>query len=288
MTRFAWAAWGLLVVVLDLPLLGWDVLPDVVGYAWVVIGLAGGAALHPAFARARAAAAAGIPVALVTGTPLFVHQQGIVWGALFAEVLLTAVILHQLATGIRDLDPTVGDSDQRRWAGGIRAAAPVAGLLQMVGLVLWRTSFATVYGLGFLVMVIVGIVTVVLLNRVNRAGWLATASGMPGRTWTARSTRCSPRAPGWDRPRDPRCWCTGTSTCGTCWWTRPGRRPGSSTGETPASPTRCSTWPSGTAPCRARHATCSSRRTARRRTRSASCAAGCWRPASVRCSPSTP
>ena len=176
MTRFAWAAWGLLVVVLDLPLLGWDVLPDVVGYAWVVIGLAGGAALHPAFARARAAAAAGIPVALVTGTPLFVHQQGIVWGALFAEVLLTAVILHQLATAIRDLDPTVGDSDQRRWAGGIRLAAPVAWLLQLVGLVLWRTSFATVYGLGFLVMVIVGIVTVVLLNRVNRAGWLATAT----------------------------------------------------------------------------------------------------------------
>ena len=41
MTRFSWAAWGLLVVVLDLPLLGWDVLPDLVGYAWLfVIGAA--------------------------------------------------------------------------------------------------------------------------------------------------------------------------------------------------------------------------------------------------------
>ena len=174
MTRFSWAAWGLLVVVLDLPLLGWDVLPDLVGYAWIVIGLSGGAALHPGFVRARAAAAAGIPVALVTGTPFFVDQQGIAWGGLFAEVLVVVVVIHQLGTAIRDLDPVEGDSDQRRWANGIRIAAPVAGVVQLVGLVLWRTPFTSVYGIGFLAMVVVGIVAVVLLHRVNRAGWLAT------------------------------------------------------------------------------------------------------------------
>ena len=54
---------------LDLPLLGWDVLPDLVGYVWLFIGLAGGAALHPGFARARAAALVGIPVSVITGTP---------------------------------------------------------------------------------------------------------------------------------------------------------------------------------------------------------------------------
>ena len=179
MSRFAWAAWGLLVVVLDLPLEGWDVLPDLVGYAWIVIGLGGGPAPHRGFARARAAAVVGIPVSLITGTPLFVSQQGIAWGGLFAEVLVIVVIVQQLGTALRDLDPAEGDSDHRRWAGGIRIAAPVAGLLQLVGLVLWRTSFSILYVLGLLAMVIVGVTAVVLMHRVNRAGWLTTAEQAP-------------------------------------------------------------------------------------------------------------
>ena len=174
MTRFAWAAWGLLVVVLDLPLLGWDVLPDVVGYAWIVIGLAGAAAVHPAFVRARAAAAAGIPVAVVTGTPLFVDQEGVIWGAVFAEIVLTVVLLHQLVTPIRDLAPA-GDNDQRRWANGIRVGAPVAGLVRLVGLVFLATPLGAFYALGYLGLVVAGIVSVVLLHRVNRAGWLGVA-----------------------------------------------------------------------------------------------------------------
>ena len=175
MTRFAWAAWGLLVVVLDLPLYGWDVLPDIVGYAWIVIGMAGGAAVHPAFVRARAAAAAGIPVAVVTGTPLFVDQAGIVWGAVFAEIVLTVVLLHQLATAIRDLAPE-GDSDQRRWANGIRVAAPAAGLVRLVGLVFLATPLGALYALGYLGLVVTGVVSVVLLHRVHRAGWLTTTA----------------------------------------------------------------------------------------------------------------
>jgi len=174
MTRFSWAAWGLLVVVLDLPFYGWDVLPDVVGYAWVVIGLAGGAALHPAFVRARAAAAAGIPVGLVVGTPLFNDSIGITWGATFVSALVFVVVVHQLATAIRDLDPVPGDSDHRRWANGLRVAAPVAGAAQLVGLVLIATGFGVVYLMGVLAVVLVGIIAVVLLHRVNRAGWLAT------------------------------------------------------------------------------------------------------------------
>ena len=163
MPRFSWAAWGLLVVVLDLPLVGWDVLPDLVGYVWLFIGLAGGALLHPGFARARAAALVGIPVSVITGTPFTNSQTGVEWGAAFAGVLVNVVVLHQLGTAIRDLDPVQGDSDQRRWANGIRIAAPIAGGVQ-----------AVLYILGLLALVVVGIIAVVLLHRVNRAGWLDT------------------------------------------------------------------------------------------------------------------
>lgn len=182
MTRFSWAAWGLLVVVLDLPFFGWDVLPDLVGYVWLFIGLAGGAALHPAFARARAAALVGIPVSLVTGTPLTDSVIGVEWGGAFVGILVNVVVLHQLGTAIRDLDPVRGDSDQRRWANGIRVAAPIAGGVQLVGLVLIATVFAVLYVLGLLALVVVGIIAVVLLHRVNRAGWLdALAPAGPAR-----------------------------------------------------------------------------------------------------------
>ncbi|HZB66986.1 MAG TPA: hypothetical protein VE503_06170 [Ornithinibacter sp.] len=178
MTRFVWAAWGLLVVVLDLPLLGWDVLPDVVGYSWIVIGLAGAAEVHEAFVRARAAAAAGIPVALVSGTPLFNDQYGVEWGAAFAGILVSVTVMHQLATGIRDRAPE-GDSDVRIYTRGIRIGAPLAGLVQLVGLVAIGTALAPLYFLGLLGLVVVGIVTVVLVHRVNRAGWLATTGAAP-------------------------------------------------------------------------------------------------------------
>ncbi len=176
MPRFSWAAWGLLVVVLDLPLLGWDVLPDIVGYAWLFVGLAGGAALHPGFARARAAALVGIPAAVVTGTPLTDSSNAIEWTGALVGILVNVVVLHQLATAVRDLDPTVGDSDHRRWANGIRIAAPIAGGVQLVGLVGIATVLAVLYVLGLLALVVVGIITVVLLHRVNRAGWLAPAA----------------------------------------------------------------------------------------------------------------
>jgi len=185
MPRFTWAAWGLLVVVLDLPLLGWDVLPDLVGYVWLFIGLAGGALLHPGFARARAAALVGIPVSVITGTPFTNSATGVEWGAAFAGILVNVVVLHQLGTAIRDLDPVEGDSDQRRWANGIRIAAPIAGGIQLVGLVLISTVLAILYVLGLLALVVVGIIAVVLLHRVNRAGWLeALAPAAPAEPQT--------------------------------------------------------------------------------------------------------
>jgi hypothetical protein len=111
---------------------------------------------------------------VVTGTPLFLDVQGVAWGGLFAEILVSVVLLHQLATGIGDLAPA-GDSDERRWGKGIRVGALVAGAVKLVGLVGYATPLGLLYPLGVLALVIVGIVAVVLLHRVNRAGWLGTA-----------------------------------------------------------------------------------------------------------------
>lgn len=172
MSRFVWAAWGLLVVVLDPPFAGWDIFPDIVGYIWIFIGLAG--ADHLAFIRARAAAAAGVPVAVVTGTPLLAGQTGVILGARVMEVVLTAAILHQVAVGVRDRAPD-GDQDARRWAHGIRLGALVGAGIGLVGLVI----SLPLYLFSYLVLTVVGIVTVVLMHRVNRAGWLDLAPPDP-------------------------------------------------------------------------------------------------------------
>ena len=127
MPRFAWAAWGLLVVVLDLPLLGWDVLPDLVGYVWLFIGLAGGAGPAPGVRAGPGGRAGRHPGLRHHRHALHQRPTGVEWGAAFAGILVNVVVLHQLGTAIRDLDPVEGDSDQRRWANGIRIAAPIAG-----------------------------------------------------------------------------------------------------------------------------------------------------------------
>lgn len=181
MTRFAWAAWGLLVVVLDLPLRGWDVLPDVVGYAWLVVGLAGGAAHAFPFARARAAAAAGIPVWVATGTPLVAGRSpgteldGTVI-ALFTAVVLDAVVLaticHQLASGI---DHVLGGEDPgvAAWARRLRMAAIGAGLVTALGVGLFVAA-RPLFLVGQLALVVVGLLTTVLVYRVARSGDLET------------------------------------------------------------------------------------------------------------------
>lgn len=178
MTRFAWAAWGLLLVVLDLPLLGWDVVPDVVGYAWVVIGLAGAASVHPAFVRARAAAAVGVPLSVATGTPLFfdARWEPLLFGALVLGFLVWAAVVHQLLTGVLAVAPA-NERDTLRWAPPLRVAAPVVALVAVVGIAATAGPLGVLYPLGFVASVVVGILTVVVLHRVNRAGWLA--SGVP-------------------------------------------------------------------------------------------------------------
>lgn len=171
MTRFVWTAWGLLVVVLDLPLAGWDVLPDIVGYAWVIVGLAGGAAVAPEIVRARAAAVVGVPVALVTNTPLFADQATVVFVALLLEAAVMALLIHQLCTGMLDVAPD-DESDTVRWAPVLRIAALVAGGVMAVGVVFYTTPVGLFYLVGLLAFVVIGVLTVVLTYRVHRAGWM--------------------------------------------------------------------------------------------------------------------
>ncbi len=170
MQRFTWAAWGLLVVVLDLPLGGWDVLPDAVGYVWLVVGL-GGAVARP-FLTARAAAGAGVVVALVTGTPLLYLNLGVGIVSLVLDTLVLAVVVHQLCEGLLET-AAADDEETRRWASRLRTGAYVLlglGLLAVVGALVGAGLLVL---LGRLATTVVGVLTVILLQRVARAGRLA-------------------------------------------------------------------------------------------------------------------
>jgi hypothetical protein len=170
--RFPWAAWGLLVVVIDLPLRGWDVAPDVVGYAWILYGLLGATA-RP-FLVARVAAVVGLPVWLVTGTPLFADDRWVIlqYTALTVEAVVWAVLVHQLCTGVM----AVGiPDDLATWAHRLALAAVALGVLLVGSLVLYATSGLALYGVAVVAAVVVGLLTVVLLQRVARSGALTTA-----------------------------------------------------------------------------------------------------------------
>lgn len=178
MTKFSWAAWGLLAVVLDLPLYGWDVVPDLVGYVWLVIGLTGAAAVHPAFVRARAASMVGVPVSVVTGTPFFLGERwgAVLFGALVIGIAVFVVVVHQLLTGLLAVAPA-GEDETLRWAAPLRRAVPAVGVLLVVGVVSIGRALEILYPVGFLAQVVVGLLAVVMLHRVSRAGWMETVTG---------------------------------------------------------------------------------------------------------------
>jgi hypothetical protein len=172
MTRFSWAAWGLLVVVVDLPLRGWDVIPDLVGYGWLVVALSGADTVSRAFVRARLAALTGIPVAVITGTPAFADVLPVVWPGVVAEVFVVSSLVALLASGIAEAAPA-GERRMRAWAGRVRSGALVAGALGLVGLVAFAGGIAVVYVAALLGLVIVGVLCAGLAARAARAGWLA-------------------------------------------------------------------------------------------------------------------
>ena len=68
--RFGQVFWGLLLVILDLSVNGLDLLPDVIGYVLVAVGLGGLTSLSEQFATAQTYARVLVPFALLTWLPL--------------------------------------------------------------------------------------------------------------------------------------------------------------------------------------------------------------------------
>ncbi len=75
---------------------------------------------------ARTAALVGIPVALVTGTPLAGVSLVLAWVAAVPEVLLPALVLHQPCTDLLRSAPAQ-DAETRTWAARLRTGAVVVG-----------------------------------------------------------------------------------------------------------------------------------------------------------------
>jgi hypothetical protein len=183
MPRFPWAAWGLLVVVLDLRVGLWDVIPDVVGYLWVVIALAGAEHVARPFLLARSAALAGALASLVTGTPLQSASLALTVAACVVQAAAFGVVLYGLTSGLLETAPE-DDGETARWARPLRTAAVALGVLLVVVdpsvyLVSTGSSLAGAVTVLWLVArlaeAVIGVLTVVLLNRVARTGRLSTA-----------------------------------------------------------------------------------------------------------------
>lgn len=64
-TRFGQVFWGLLLVILDVTINRFDILPDFIGYILVAVGLGGLTCLSPQFATACTCAWVLVPVAVV-------------------------------------------------------------------------------------------------------------------------------------------------------------------------------------------------------------------------------
>lgn len=186
MQRFAWAPWGLLLVVLDLRVgsdnASWDVLPDVVGYVWLVVALAGAERVARPFLLARSAALVGIPASIVTGTPVAGVSRPLLVAALVVGALAFALVLYGLVSGV--LEVAADHPDVQRWAPRLRTAAIVVGALLVIAdpAVFLVTSTSALAGpvtvlwlAGRLAEAVVGVLTVVLLQRVTRAGAVPTS-----------------------------------------------------------------------------------------------------------------
>lgn len=181
MQRFVWAPWGLLLVVLDLRVGLWDVLPDVVGYIWLVIALAGAERVARPFLLARSAAMVGVPASVVAGTPLLAVSRPLLVAALVVQAVVFGLVIWGLATG---LGQEVEDEAVQRWTSRLRVGAVVVGVLLLltdpaVYLVTASSALAAPLSLLWLVArlaeAVVGVLTVVLLQRVSRAGLVARA-----------------------------------------------------------------------------------------------------------------
>ena len=96
--RFGQVFWGLLLVILDISLNRFDVLPDFLGYGLVAVGAGGLIGLSPQFATARTCAWVLVAIAIAE---LLVHP-GLMAGIAVVHLVLNCVMMWSLLGGIMD------------------------------------------------------------------------------------------------------------------------------------------------------------------------------------------
>ena len=114
MTPLGMMVAGLGLVVADLRLNGFDVIPDLLGWAVVLGGLARLVGRSPWFAAAAVAASCGV----VLGLPLLLAEPGPLVSA--AEGVVLAVLIFGTCTGIQDVvtsERTRDTANRIRWTG---------------------------------------------------------------------------------------------------------------------------------------------------------------------------
>ena len=112
MTPLGMIVAGLGLVVADFRFNGFDLVPDVIGWGVVLVGLTKLAARSPWFTAASAAATVGV----VLGLPLLLAKPGPVLSAV--EGLVLAIVVFGTCTGIREVmtDPrTRANANLIRW-----------------------------------------------------------------------------------------------------------------------------------------------------------------------------
>lgn len=96
--RFSQVFWGLLLVILDVNINRFDVLPDFIGYILVAVGLGGLTGLSRQFATARTCAWVLVPVAVVGMLPS--GEFDVVIG--MVNLVLNCVMMWRLLGGVID------------------------------------------------------------------------------------------------------------------------------------------------------------------------------------------
>lgn len=149
MLPLQWVAWGLLLVVVDLTLGGWDVLADPVGWVVVLVGLAQlGDVLTPALrwvaVVALVAAVATFPPGLLTLSP------PLAWAVSLPEEAFSAWLAFALAAVLPDRERTLR---LLGWCFVVIALTPPVVLgTESVGLVVLLAGFAVVVTICLIVV----------------------------------------------------------------------------------------------------------------------------------------
>lgn len=200
MTPLGRIALGLLLVLLDLRVQGLDVVPDVVGWVLVVLGLSQLVARCPALAPCRAAAVVAGALSLAdlvhptrttttgddssTTTTAAVPPDGLQGLLAFGSMMAALVVVVLLSLRLRDLATADGDGRRARTFGRFAVYQAVAGgTVALVSLVTLLTTSGSTQVEGSAAGVLALVVLAALLVE---AAFLLTLSGARREPWAQR------------------------------------------------------------------------------------------------------